>query len=95
MSSADHLRPNNEGLPVLAQELASMLGWMRALRAEPLQAACTFYAAVERLLDDNRAVPQNVVEAANRCFQAAIDKDPDKAAQSVDDAIVRVTGCLS
>jgi hypothetical protein len=94
MSSADHLRPNNEGLPLLAEELASMLAWMRALRAEPLQAACTFYASVERLLDDNRAVPQNVVEAANRCFQAAIDKDPDKAAQSVDDAIVRVKDCL-
>ncbi len=86
------LQTNEDGLPVLLDEAAHMVQWLEEQRNEPLLAAATFFSYVEELLNDKRAVPAFVVDAANRCHQAALTGDPTATVKEVDAAISLLMG---
>ncbi len=83
---------NEDGLPVLLDEAAHMVQWLEEQRSDPLLAAATFFSYVEELLNDKRAVPAFVVDAANRCHQAALTGDPNATIKEVDAAISLLMG---
>ena len=86
------LQTNEDGLPVLLDEATNMVQWLEAQRNDPAMAASTFYKYVEELLNDKRAVPSFVVDAANRCHAAALSGDLSATGKEVDAAVGLLMG---
>lgn len=79
-------RPSDEDLPILADEAHGLISWIKSQHDSPLEAASIFYSSVKELVEDNRGVPSYLIDAANRCFAAAIENDRDGARRAVEAA---------